>query len=1113
MIRYLCYLTFSVLCYTLLVLAILAGFLYYQVIVDPGTEIDEANINAILARESPVFYRDGTTRLGVLFEEVHRQYVKFEDIPQNFVNALLAAEDSEFYEHYGVNPKGIARAMLVNIEKGKIVQGGSTITQQAAKNLFKRESRNLKEKLRELLFALRLEHHYSKNKIFEFYSNQFFVSGTGHGLGVAARYYFDKAPQDLSLLECVFIAASVKQPNHYNPFLRQNQANPETVQKRINERMRYVLNRMVKLGTLSYQERMQLHPGDLVFNQGKMGYAQSTAMDLVKEGVNAPFLADILEENGISNISTSGARIITSLDPAIQAKSTYALRRHLSQLDVRLRGYNRTQTQEEYAQLNYDGDTEYIQGAFVFGTVEQIRNTGGKPEIQVVLNEQAKALLDNKGIGHMAEALAKHRKGTWAKAAAEDSRLLLRALQPGDRIYASIREIDANGRILLDLERYPKVEGAAFVLQQGAIRGMVGGMSNLHYNRATMARRLMGSTFKVFIYAAAMQLGWSPVDLLSNQRDAFIYMNRPYFPRPDHSSPHSRVTMSWAGVTSENLATVWLLYHLLDHLDPPAIREMAAQLDLAPRNQKGISESYESYATRIRDQFGLRINSEMLEEAAYDSAVRALKSDFLFENRQQEYSKLANLKYGLNADRLSKPRVGDSSRDQRRDTALLYPNYLSLRRQLRNFQQYQDSLSGTYFVVGSSSEAEGSTPAVGQMAHNGEGLYIYTTRSTLSDAWIPLDRYELLSHISSLSSDQFDRFWNQVLIGGMFTAGTLNKVEEQMKIERKKFKVAHPYTMEVLTELRDFRLLLSLHYMVRLAQECGINSRFDPVLSMPLGSNVVTLADITRLYETMVTGSYHGFVDAADLASLREEGQTDLDGPAIIERIETPEGRVVYNRSIHKTRVFDPATAASLANILQNAVTYGTGRYARDNVSLRSEDPERMATFSKLKIRGYPLLGKTGTANSYRNTAFLGFVPNLAPDNATISLDNGYAVGVYAGYDDNQPMVNRGLRVTGSQGSLPAWAGIAQALLDVEKIADRIDLVDLTFNGLALEYPDTGQFFLAVNPKAGGARVPNAAVIQQRTAPTRPASLVRGHLDQNKHFVEERHFLPYWRNQ
>ena len=1092
MLKFFKYCFFSFMLFSLLAVMVCAGGIYYLVTAVHGPEMEEAYINDILGRESPVFYRDGQNKLGVLFEGIHRQYLTYNELPKNFVNALVAAEDDQFFRHYGLDIPGIIRAMLVNVKAGKVVQGGSTITQQTAKNLFKRESRSLQAKLKELLFALRLEHNYSKEKILEFYSNQFFVSGNGHGLGVAARYFFDKEPQELSLLECAFIAGSVKRPNYYNPFLKKNAGDSEQVKQRAKERINYVVGRMLKDHMISEDECNRLKASEIAFKQGKMAFAQNTAMDLVKEGLGSPSIVETLEENGISNVSTSGVHIITSLDNEIQGKTVYALRRQLSQLDVRLRGYHRPLVQAEYRALEYTGDGEFTPGKFVFGTIQEISDTHDRGlRARVVFNDgQMEGVLDNGGIGRLVEALAKFNRNAYATPGPADRKALLKELQTGDKIYVSIRGTDDKGKALLDLERYPQVEGGAFILQEGAIRGMSGGMSNLNFNRATSAKRLMGSTFKPFLFAAALQLGWSSVDMLNNSRDSFMFMNRPYAPQPDHESPFSAVSLSWAGVTSENVAAVWLLYHLTDHLTPPRIRELAAQLDMAPRAEGKGLENYQHYKERIRDKFGIILSREFLEQAAFNSAVRALKPDFLFDNRTNEYNQLVRLKYD--------------------------PSYLGLRSLLPLFLSYKHSLQSSVRRVDPDSAfdtPEQMTASVtGRLVRDTVGSFIYTLRQVLPPNWMEVKPQEVLDRLASLDAAQAESFWQQVQLDGVVAAGTLKQVEDQLRIEREKYLVDKPYTLDILSEVRDFRIMLGLQYLVRLAKECGINSTFEPVLSLPLGSNVVSLSEITRMYETLITGSRHETALAPALAGAEAEGRSDQDGSSIIERIETPEGRVVYSRKIQKIPVLDAKSSAAICNILQNTIPYGTGKYAGEHVRLHSSDPAREKILTKMNAP-YPLLGKTGTANDYRNATFLGYVPILSPDGqSTLSLQNGYTVGVYTGYDTNLPMVKGAFHVSGSLGALPAWSDIAQSLLDVEKVADRLDAVDLTFNGLALQYPDVQHVFVPVDPHQGGAVVPGSPGVRQTTPPSRPASLSFGEMTENGRFEPERLFAPFWNN-
>ena len=206
----------------------ISGVLYWKFIIsEPGDHITPQAINQIIARESPVYYRDGQTKVGVFFSREHRVYVPFSNIPKSCIDALIAAEDERFYFHPGVDPLGITRAMIANLKARRLVAGGSTLTQQTAKNLYYRPDRSLKSKWTELLNALRLEAHYSKDEILEFYFNQFHVAGNGRGLGIAARYYFDKPVEELSVQECAFIAGSVKAPARYNPFIGRSDASRE----------------------------------------------------------------------------------------------------------------------------------------------------------------------------------------------------------------------------------------------------------------------------------------------------------------------------------------------------------------------------------------------------------------------------------------------------------------------------------------------------------------------------------------------------------------------------------------------------------------------------------------------------------------------------------------------------------------------------------------------------------------------------------------------------------------------------------------------------------------------------------------------------------------------
>jgi len=1126
-IKYL-FLTVSLLVF--LGIAGVAGGLYYLVVVEPGPEIEEEYIEAILGRESPVFYSDGETKLGVLFQGVHRQYLKYEQIPRHFVNAIVASEDDEFFTHFGVDIPGIVRAMIANVKAGRVVQGGSTITQQTAKNLYKRKSRSYEAKLKELLYALRLEYKYPKEKILEFYSNQFFVSGNGHGLGVAARYYFDKEPWELNLLECAFVAGSVKRPNYYNPFTKRNQADPVAARKKVDERVGYVLGKMLASGKISQQEYDQAVTSEVEFSRGKMSFRLNTAMDLVKDGLSHPVIEQALEEHGVSNVSTSGIRVITSIDYQVQKKSLYGLRHHLSLLDVQLRGYARQEVQQQYRELEYKGDAELRLGGFMFGTITKIQEDKkvGPSFIIDVLDGRQLVVLDQEGLMKIADALAKFRRDRWAEATSKDRVYLSKQLQVGDQVYISIREQKEGEPFWrCDLERFPEVEGAVLALQEGAIKAMVGGVTDRFFNRAVDAKRLMGSTLKPFLFAAAMQLGWSPVDLLDNRRDGFIFMNRPYFPRPDHKSPHDFVTMSWAGVKSENVAAVWLLYHLTDHLAPPQLREVAAKHDMAPREEDGQMESYQQFKRRIRDTYGIVVTRDIIRKAAFDKARNALKADFLFDERLDEYQQLQKLHYGLGFEQYrdqlkallkDKKLSSGAKNDIRLRIELLKNNYLELGTVYSNFtsfRQYVDQEAKTGYFSFSRRPGVPRQRPIGYLVRDMEGGVHYTSGLLSSESYRIWPLEQVISFVDTLSESQKNTFWERVQLDGAISAYSYEQLRRQVEIENDKLLSLQPYSMDVLQHVRDYRVMVGLQYLVSLGKACGITSSLEPVLSFPLGSNVISLYEAVRMYETLVTGKRFEVPLGDDIehSSDLSFDSSDQAGLAMIQRIEAPDGEVMYEREATSVQVFDGQVTASLNNILENTVTYGTGRYARNTVRLHSANEGRQAELMQYDLP-VPLLGKTGTANNYRNASFLGYVPVLIGENETLlTVDRGYAVGVYAGYDTNKPMRKGTVRISGSQGALPVWSTVADALLEHEQSGEKLDLVDLVFDGLKLQYPDVGQVFLAVDPESGGKLKPGVAAKKQQLAPGYPTSLAFGKLSGNRHFEATRSFKPYWKNQ
>ncbi len=1097
---------------TLIVLVFLTllaggGTLYWLVVLNPGSEIEPENIQKILGKESPVFFRDGQTRLGVFFDQAHRQYVSIEDIPKNFINALVASEDNRFFSHFGFDIFGIIRAAVKNYQAGKVIQGGSTLTQQTAKNLFKRSGRSYKAKLKELLYALRLEYRYPKEKIFEFYANQFYVSGNGHGLGVAARYYFDKPVDQLTLLECAFIAGSVKRPNYYNPFIKKSGKAVAASHKRAATRVRYVLNKMLELELISSQQYRDAIESDISFNKGKMGFALDYVMEMVKNAVSSQEVLDAMEEHGIDNLATAGLRVITTVDQELQETTLFSLRQELSRLDVRLRGYDRGEVQEELAQTDYKGDLFIKEKAFLFGTIKEI---SGLAEKQLAIKvdfglKLGTGIIFSTGVKRLLTAWVKGKKNPWSEVSEGDLDSFLEELVEGDKVWVSVRKLGLDGSVDLELERFPKLQGGALVLEDGLIRSMAGGIENRFFNRAIYARRTMGSAFKPLVYAAALQLGWNTTDLLQNKRDIFVFQSKSYFPRPDHKNENKEVSMSWAGVRSENLASVWLLYHLLDYLEPNRFIDVCKQLQFYPRVLDGEEEPYRSYRARIRDRYGIVINQAVLRKAAFYAAVKNLRTDFMFENRLPEYETMNELHYGLDFPKFSEEIDLELEKEELKDYQikelllrknLLADNYLSLLELQKEFRRYQAELADPWneFDTFVSSELPGARLYYDPVKQ----FYSFESPERNVVHLQPVDRSKLQEFIFRQDMAGQKKFWSEIRLNSKISNAALTILTKQIDREFDRLKALPPYSIEVLSVVQDFRILVGMHYLIGFGKEAGIRSKLEPVLSFPLGSNVVTLLETVRLYQALVTGE-------VSLSGKNEENQDLL---CIIDRIESDEGIVLFRPKRRHRQLLAKESRLALGHLLENVVKFGTGRYADKHVRVSGKDEGISADFQGLDF-SIPILGKTGTANRYTNASFFGYLPGLAPRGDGMVIDGGFTVGVYVGFDKNKAMRKRATRITGSSGALPTWSNIVNGLLNTEGYRKSLDPVDLSFYGLSLKRDELGQHNLKVSAAKGGKLLVPISLVDEKDR-YQQSILTFGTITSEKKFNPSRKFVPFW---
>ncbi len=1085
--------------------------LAWLVVFSPGEEISRENIESILSMESPVYYRDGTSQVGVFFEQAHRQYVTLDRVPRHFIEAIVAAEDSSFFDHRGVDFTGVARAAWANFKARRVVQGGSTITQQTAKNLFERQDRSLAAKIRELIYALRLEYHYDKEDILEFYLNQFYVSGNGRGLGMAARYFFDKPVEELDLQESAFIAGSVKGPNRYNPFTKRSEEAEELARQRAGQRTGYVLNQMRRLNYIDAEQLAAAREREIPFNQGQMAYALNTVLDLVREGLEEPEVAEALSEHGIDNVATSGIRIITTVDRELQDEALYALRKELSRLDIRLRGYDHRAMQEVYAEMSRGGDLRQQPGPFLVGAVTAVEGSEGNPRIRVDLSgsraqvsELPAAYLDRAGLFNLLQPQVRHQQQAWSDVSDEALARLLEEIKEDDLVYVSVRSRNADDELLLDLEKYPELQGGVLAMQEGHIRAMVGGVDNRHYNRAVTARRPMGSAMKPLLYAAALQLGWNSTDVLENRRDVFVYQGDAYFPRPFQNIRNEQVSLSWAGVTSENLASIWLLYHLVDQLPPARFADLVESMGLARKR----NESLADYTRRIRDEMGVRVDRGALQRRAFTRAIDLVEPDLMFAGREDEHQFLRKIHYGVDFERfeeeVEEEFLGpDSSPAQRQEgrarLELLEQNllrYLELRDNMRKHLEkgLDDSLRS--LAAGDPVFAD---PMETGLYRDNTGNYVYSGGEPQPD-WQPVGSWDIMG---LLVEDDFDarRFWDGVLIDGRLQASTLDMVEETVEDEYRRLAARPAYDSQVLYQIRDFRVMVALQYMVELSRNLGVESQLDPVLSFPLGSNSISLLELTRIFGAFKSGELQ-----------LHEGRVDGGGLSIIKRIEASDGEIIYQSERGSRRLFTPHISLAVSDIMRNAMVHGTGRAAYNRIRLHSTDPVQSGMLEELELK-VPLFGKTGTANRYTNAAFAGYLPS--PGNADgFAMNPGHTLAAYVGFDDNQPMVHGSTRITGGAGALPVWSRLAGAIYRNGDYVANLDLEGLAFSGantVPVLYPSLSQVEIPVERGRGG--VVSSAGGSGRPGPVGGARIVTfGRVDSDGSFVPERFYEPYWRS-
>ncbi len=445
-----------------------------------------------------------------------RRYpISIEQIPPYVYQSVVAVEDARFYEHSGIDPLGIARAMVSNIKAGKMVEGGSTLTQQLVKVIYLSPERKVKRKIKEAIIAYRLDKELSKDKILELYLNQVNFGRGAYGIQAAAINYFGKEDvKDLTIAEAAMIAGIPKGPSIYAPHLNM---------KRAVARRNHVLKRMLEVKYITQEEY------NAAVNE-TVKLSESIPLRLRHAGYFMDFVHKYIEEDlKIEDAQNKGIKVFTTLNLDYQIAAEDALIKNLMSIAKR-EGYKGTlgkiliEDDTDVEQIEDIIDNAVVSEENDNNTVKYVRLDNDVPSYlkdlgyqKAVITEAEKNTLKIK-LSDGSEGTINFKDNNWitnAKNARAKSFLDVFAID--DMIYVSPVLKDNISTGVYMIEQNPDLEGAVVSInpQTGEIYAMAGGMSYFKsfFNRAVQARRQVGSTFKPLVYAAAYESGYYPMSV------------------------------------------------------------------------------------------------------------------------------------------------------------------------------------------------------------------------------------------------------------------------------------------------------------------------------------------------------------------------------------------------------------------------------------------------------------------------------------------------------------------------------------------------------------------------------------------------------------------------
>nr|WP_246487416.1 penicillin-binding protein 1A [Ferrigenium kumadai] len=490
------------------------------------------------------------------FGEERRAVVKISEVPTVMKQAILAAEDDRFYQHGGVDYMGVLRAAISNFTSGGAKQGASTITMQVARNFFLSKEKTLTRKFNEVLLAFKIEHNLSKDEILQLYFNQIYLGQRAYGFAAAAQIYFGKPLSQVTVAEAAMLAGLPKAPSSYNPVV-----NP----KRAKLRQLYVLRRMHELNFINDEQFQLAQQQPIVAKRGSQEFG-------VKSDYIAEMVRQAIYDRYQDDAYTQGFKVYTTIRQQDQLAAYQAVRKGVLDYDRRhgyrgpegfvdLRNGSGEEQLDEALQEFSDSD-DLIPAVVLAASPKLVRAYGKGGEITEVSGEGLR----------------------FAQRALSDKVALNQRINPG-----SIIRLQKDEKGIWQISQLPQVE-AAFVSgdpRSGAIYSLVGGFdfNRTQFNHITQAWRQPGSSFKPFIYSAALEKGFTPATIINDAPltfDAEQTGSEPWQPKNYDGTYDGPMRMRKALTKSKNLVSIRILQSITPQYAQDYITKFGFEADKHP---------------------------------------------------------------------------------------------------------------------------------------------------------------------------------------------------------------------------------------------------------------------------------------------------------------------------------------------------------------------------------------------------------------------------------------------------------------------------------------------------------------------------------------------------